>query len=204
MPTHLLSMLSEVPDPRRAQGKVYALGPVLLFAVLAMLAGAKSYRQIHSFIKLHRGRLNAGFGLAWRRTPAYTSVRGILQGLNPADLERVFRVHSRELWRPASDAPPLIAIDGKTLRRSFDSFNDRKAAHVLSAFASEDQLILGHLPVDGKSNEIPAAQQLIEDLGLTGCLFTLDAMHCQKNFRDRRGHRQRRAGAGQGKPGLAA
>ena len=128
MPTYLLSMLSEVPDPRRAQGKVYALGPVLLFAVLAMLAGAKSYRQIHSFIKLHRERLNAGFGLAWRRTPAYTSVRGILQGLNPADLERVFRVHSRELWRPASDAPPLIAIDGKTLRRSFDSFNDRKAA----------------------------------------------------------------------------
>ena len=204
MPTHLLAMLSEVPDPRRAEGKLYALAPVLLFAVLAMLAGAKSYRQIHSFIKLHRERLNAAFGLGWRRAPAYTSIRFILQGLDAADLERAFRAHSRDLWRPAPDVPPLIAIDGKTLRRSFDTFADRKAAHVLSAFAAEDLLILGHLSVDGKSNEIPAAQQLIQDLGLTGCLFTLDAMHCQKNFRDRRGNGQPSAGAGKEQPSLAA
>ena len=182
MPTQLLTLLSGVADPRRAQGKMYSLGPVLLFAVLAMLAGAKSYRQIHSFIKLHRERLNTAFGLAWRRAPAYSSVRFILQGVDAGELERVFRAHVRELWQPAPEAAPLIALDGKTLRRRFDSFSDRKAAHVLSGFASEHRLILGHLPVDGKSNEIPAAQQLIEALGLTGCLFTADAMHCQKKL----------------------
>ncbi len=102
MPTHLLALLSGVADPRRAQGKMSSLGPVLLFAVLAMLAGAKSYRQIHSFIKLHGERLNAAFGLAWRRAPAYNSVRFILQGVDAGELERVFRAHGRELWRPST------------------------------------------------------------------------------------------------------
>ncbi len=82
-----------------------------------------------------------------------------------------------------------MAVDGKTLRRSFDAFNDRKATHVLSAFATEGQLILGHVAIAEKSNEIPAAQELISALGLSGCLFTLDAMHCQKNLRDGTGQR---------------
>lgn len=53
---------------------------------------------------------------------------------------------------------------------------------MLSAFATQEQLVLGHLTVSEKSNEIPAVQQLIEELGLSGCVFTLDAMHCQKNI----------------------
>ena len=73
-----------------------------------------------------------------------------------------------------------IAVDGKTLRGSFDAFLDRKAAHMLSALRQADQIVLGHLMVDEKSNEIPAVPELIEALGLKGCLFTLDAEHCQK------------------------
>ena len=76
----------------------------------------------------------------------------------------------------------VVAIDGKALRHSFDAFNDQKAAHVLSAFSVDDALILGHLEVDEKSNEIPAAQGLIKALALEGRLYTMDAMHCQKNF----------------------
>ena len=72
----------------------------------------------------------------------------------------------------------FIAIDGKTLRQSFDAFADRKAAHVLSAFAVDHQIILAHEVVDEKSNEIPAVQTLIATLGLRGRVFTLDAMHC--------------------------
>ncbi len=81
-------------------------------------------------------------------------------------------------------------MDGKTLRQSFDAFADRKAAHVLSAFAVDHQIILGHEVVDEKSNEIPAAQALIAALGVSGRVFTLDAMHCQKNLRDRPGDGQ--------------
>jgi hypothetical protein len=113
-------------------------------------------------------------------------VRTILHGLDSAEVERVFRQHAAELSGTQTDedvdSMPVVAIDGKTLRHSFDAFNDRKAAHVLSAFSVDDALILGHLEVDEKSNEIPAAQAMIKALRLEGRLFTLDAMHCQKNL----------------------
>ena len=187
MPNTLLSLFSQVFDRRRGQGKMYPLAPILLFTVLAMLAGARSYRQVHGFIQTHLDRLNSGFGVSLRRAPAYSSVRFILHGLDVEEMERVFRAHAAGLAEaPIEGAaiPPAVAIDGKTLRGSFDAFHDRKAAHVLSAFAADGQIILGHLAIAEKSNEIPAAQAMIAALGLTGRLFTLDAMHCQKNIRD--------------------
>jgi hypothetical protein len=75
-----------------------------------------------------------------------------------------------------------IAVDGKALRLSFDNFWDRKAAHILSAFASDPALVLAHLDCDEKSNEIPAVQALLRQLGLEQALPTGDAMHCQKNI----------------------
>jgi hypothetical protein len=90
---------------------------------------------------------------------------------------------------------------GKTLCGSFDAFHDRKAAHVLSAFATDGQIILGHLAISQKSNEIPAAQDMIATLGLSGRLFTLDAMHCQKNIRNRPRHGQPSVGSTEGEPG---
>jgi hypothetical protein len=176
----LLECLSKVADPRRGQGRRYRLEYILLFSVLAMLCGATSYRKIQRFIKARRERLNEWFGLQWKRAPAHTSIRYILQALEPAQLEQAFRAHSQQLLEPAPDAPPAIALDGKALRGSFDRFQDQKAAQILSAFCQGERLILGHLPVSSKTNEIPLAQQLIEELGLAGCLYTLDALHCQK------------------------
>jgi hypothetical protein len=204
MQSTLLSLFSEVSDPRREQGKMYSLAPILLFTVLAMLAGAVSYRQVHGFIRIHLDRLNAAFGVSVRKAPAYTTLRFILRGLDGAQLERVFRQHAADLPTPAAEegaSPICVAIDGKTLRGSFDAFNDRKAAHVLSAFASDDQIILGHMAIAEKSNEIPAAQDMIATLGLSGRMFTLDAMHAQKNIRSRPGHGKPSAGPIERKPG---
>ncbi len=203
MSSTLLSLFSQVSDPRRDQGKMYPLGPILLFTVLAMLAGARSYRQVHAFIQTHLTRLNESFGLSLRRAPAYSSVRFILRGLDADAMERAFRHHAAglaELGDETRVAPLVVAIDGKTLRGSFDAFNDRKAAHVLSAFAADQRIILGHLAVAEKTNEIPAAQEMIAALGLTGRLFTLDAMHCQKNFRDRTADGKPPAGPGESQP----
>ena len=186
MTLEFLDLLSQIPDPRRAQGKKWQLGPVMLATILAILSGATSYCKVHGFMVIHRTRLNVAFGFGWRSAPAYSAIRTILHGLEGAEVERVFRRHAAGLsGGEASDevtSMPVIAIDGKTLRHSFDTFNDRKAAHVLSAFATDQALILGHLEVDEKSNEIPAAQAMIEALALEGRLFTLDAMHCQKNL----------------------
>ncbi len=194
MSLKFLELLSQIPDPRRAQGRKWQLGPVLLATILAILSGATSYRKVHGFIEAHRKSLNKAFGFGWRTAPAYSAIRFILRGLDGADVERVLRAHAAGLSEiePSQDVEdmPVVAIDGKTLRHSFDAFNDQRAAHVLSAFAVDDALILGHLEVDGKSNEIPAAQAMIETLELEGRLFTMDAMHCQKNFPGGPQHKQ--------------
>ena len=177
----LLAALERIPDPRRRQGRRYPLAHLLLFSVLAVLAGATSHRGILVFIAVHRERLNAAFGTTLRRAPAVNTLRALLQALDPVALEAAFRQHAREL----SEAAPtpearVIALDGKTLKRSFDHLNDRAAAHVLSAFACEAALILAHQGVRGAPEEVPAAQALIEALGVRGVLFTADALHGQK------------------------
>ena len=139
----LLAALEEIPGPRRRQGRRYTLAHLLLFSVLAVLAGATSYRGILVFIGVHRERLIAVFGAGLRRAPAVNTLRALFQTLDPAALEAAFRNHARALHDgvPASGRH-VIALDGKTLRRSFDHLHDRAAAHVLSAFAGEAALIL--------------------------------------------------------------
>ncbi len=168
--------------PSSPEGKRFDLATVLLYAILGMVAGANSYRQMHEFIRIHLQRLNEAFGLRLPYSPSYCGLRLILQGVDPTALEVAFRRHALSISTP----PPAhgleaIAVDGKTLRGSFDAFSDRKAAHMMSALRQANQIVLGHLMVKEKSNEIPAAPELIEALGLKGCVFTLDAEHAQKN-----------------------
>ena len=188
----LLDVLADVPDPRRAQGQVYKLPYVLLFSILAIVSGCNSYRGVVTFIAVHRRKLNAAFSLTWKRAPAHTAVRYILQGLDPAAVEVAFRRHAALLQAAnETQGQGSIALDGKTLRGSFDKFNDRAAAQVLSAFATDTALVLAHVDVEPrgspgiaeKSNEIPAAQALLAELGVAdGTIVTLDALHCQKNI----------------------
>ncbi len=180
----LLDVLVDLPDPRRAQGQLYKLPYVLLFSILAIVSGCNSYRGIVTFIAVHRRRLNAAFGLTWRRAPAHTAVRYILQGLDPAAVEVIFRRHAALLQAArATPGQGSVALDGKTLRGSFDKFHDRAAAQVLSAFATDTALVLAHIDIAERSNEIPAAQTLLAELGVAGgAIVTLDALHCQKNI----------------------
>src|SRR3954468_22667620 len=170
----LLAALEGIHDPRRPQGQRYNLSHLLLFSVLAVLAGATSYQKIITFIAVQRDRLNAAFGACLRRAPAVNTLRRLLER---DDLEAAFRRYAQELNGTVQvTGKRTIALDGKTLRGSFDYLNDRTAAHVLSAFASDAALILAHQEVAGAPGEIPAVPTLMEDLGLTGVLFTADAL----------------------------
>src|SRR5208282_2226080 len=159
----LASCLAAIPDRRRAEGKMYGQVGVVLFSIIAMLSGARSYRQIHTLIKRRLALLNAAFpDAALRRAPAYTSVRGILQRLDPTELERAFRRHAEGLDQSCATTPSrFIAIDGKDVRRL-------AVGEGVSAFAVDHQIILAHEIVDEKSNEIPAVQTMIAALGLSG------------------------------------
>ena len=168
-----------------------ALSHILLFSILAIASGANSYRGVHTFIKIHLSALNAAFGLSWKKAPVHSAIRYILKGLDPEAIELAFRKHAAilEEGKASRQSPDgekdsaqggVIAIDGKTLKHSFDNLKDRKAAQILNAFSTQTALVLAHVEIDDKSNEIPAAQKLLSELNLTGRVVTLDAMHCQK------------------------
>ena len=118
--TPFLTLLAEIEDPRRAEGKLYRLPHVVSLLV----------PEYPSFIDVHFVRLRKFFRLKWRRTPAYTTIRNILRQLNPASVEQAFRHHAAIL--DDQSTPPgqrHIAVDGKALRQSFEAFQDRKAAY---------------------------------------------------------------------------
>ena len=178
----LLAALAEVPDPRRAQGQRYSMRHLLLFSVLAVLAGATSYQKIIAFVALQREHLNGVFGVCFRRAPAVNTLRHLFLALDRDDLEAAFRCHARDLnAHSVQGALRTVALDGKTLCGSFDHLSDRKAVHVLSAFASDAALILAHQELSGAPDEVAAVPKLMAELGLKGVLFTADALHCQKD-----------------------
>jgi len=185
----LESFLFKIKDHRRDQGKRYKLGHILLFTILAILSGADSYRKVQRFIATHYDELDEIFALNWKRKPAHTSIRDIIQGTSGAELEAQFRAYSQELAE-SDDQNTYLGCDGKVLRGSFDHFKDQKAIQILSVFLSDSNLILAHEEIETKTNEIPTAQRLMGTLGLSGYIFTFDAIHCQKNIRSGSGKRE--------------
>jgi len=175
----LQSFLFKINDHRRQQGRRYQLGHILLFSVLAILSNATSYRKVHTFIKSHYETLDKTFGLNWKRLPAYTTVRAIIQGTTSDELEASFREYS-VLVAKSDMEKRFVSFDGKVLRGSFDHFQDQKALQVLSAFLTDQHIILAHEEIAKKTNEIPTAQELIDELGLSNCIFTFDAINCQE------------------------
>lgn len=203
-----MDLFAQVRDARRAQGQRYEFAPFLTAILLAVLSGATSFRKIAAFIELQRERLNALLGVHWKNTPCYVAVRHLLLNLAPADLESALRRHS-EMLRQDNAAEPrvsntrFLALDGKALRGSASRLEDKRAQQLLSVFGHRDQIVLGQWEVDDKTNEIPVAQRLIGELGLSGGVLTLDALHCQKNTGRRKSPGRRRAGASQSEPARA-
>jgi len=175
----LQSFLFKIKDHRRRQGRRYQLGHILLLAILALLSGATSYRKIHAFIQAHYETLDKVFDLNWKRLPAYTTIRAIIQDTSSAEIEANFREYSAHLIENDT-RHRFVGFDGKVLRGSFDHFQDQKAIQVLSAFLTDPRFILAHEEIAEKTNEIPTAQELILRLGLSGYIFTFDALHCQE------------------------
>jgi hypothetical protein len=154
----------------------------VLFAVLAIVAGANSRRTVHSLIEARLARLRDAFGVTWRKAPAHTTVRGVPQQLDPLSVGAAFRRHAAALSDTATvGGQRHAAIDGTALRHSLDNPHDRRAAHTPSAFASDTALVLAPLDRGGKPNGIPAVQSPLGALGLSGAVATVDAPHRQES-----------------------
>lgn len=186
------TFVDDLLDHRRAQGQRYELKFVVLFSIMALLSNAKSYRDISRYLKRHFNILKKDFSLKWKRPPSYTTVRNIIKGIDDKELEACFRGYSQSLLEIDKEGKLVcIAADGKTLRGSFDNFDDKRAVQILSFFESNQRLILAHECIEEKTNEIPAVQKLLQELELTDYLHTMDALHCQKKLLKVRNNRQR-------------
>jgi hypothetical protein len=180
----LLEFLNEVPDHRRAQGQRYKLRDILFVTILAILSGADSYRDIIRFFNGKREELKKFFGLNYKKAPARTNIMKIFGGMDKIGLEKIFRDYSQGLsqFKPTdSNINNGFAIDGKALKGSFEHLKGTPILQLLSVFCTTNQIILGHVEIPEKTNEIPTAQLIIKELSLPeGSVYTLDAMHCQK------------------------
>ena len=149
--------------------------------IFAILSGAKSYRDVNRFITKRLKELNKLFALEWKHAPSKSQVRDIIADADRKAVEKEFRKYSESLQCKIGESSYSVGIDGKALKGSFDHSSTQDMLQLLSAFCAETKIILGHVDIGEKTNEIPTAQQLIRELGLPeGTVYTADAMHCQK------------------------
>lgn len=154
----IATFLENLKDHKRSQGQRYKLDYIIRFSIMAFISNAKYYRNISRFIKSHFELLMHYFDLKWNRSPDYTTVRNIIMVVESEELEACFMVYTQSLMegeRARENKIATIAFDGKTLRGSYDHFQDHRAVQVLSMFRTEDKLILAHEVINQKTNEIP-------------------------------------------------
>lgn len=163
-------------DPRHEQGKEHRLLDILLIAVCAVICGADSWVEIAQFGKAKQEWL-AGFLALPNGIPSHDTFGRVFAALDGAQFPQCFLSWVRETVVQTDGQ--VIAIDGKTARRSHDRGVGKAAIHLVSAWASENHLVLGQVKTDAKSNEITAIPALLDLLLVKGCIVTLDAMGCQ-------------------------
>ncbi len=173
-----LSYFKDLRDPRQ-QGKVaYPLDEILLLCLLAVLAGAETFVDIALFGHKKLGLLRRFRPFA-EGTPAHDHLGDILAALDAGQFQRCFIAWVAALTG-ASEG--VIAIDGKTVRRSHHKNSGKAAIHMVSAFAARQRLVLGQIKVAEKSNEIVAIPKLLDMLAIEGAIITIDAMGCQREI----------------------
>jgi predicted transposase YbfD/YdcC len=173
-----LKYFNDMPDPRQRGKVTYPLDEVLLLSLLAVLAGAETFVDIALF-GVKKRELLRRFRPFLDGTPAHDHLGDIFAALDAEQFQRCFVA-----WVAALTGVPegVIAIDGKTSRRSYQKKGAKAPIHMVSAFAARQRLVLGQVKVAEKSNEIVAIPKLLDMLAIEGAIVTIDAMGCQREI----------------------
>jgi predicted transposase YbfD/YdcC len=189
MPTkersQLVESLAAVPDPRRqCKNLRHALVDVLVIGFCGVLSGCDDFVEIEEFGRSKEAFFRRFLDLA-NGIPSHDTFRRVFQAVCPLALQTcliAWLTELRQSAKPATASDAIIAIDGKTLRRTGDAAKGLGALHLVSAWATANGITLGQVAVDGKSNEITAIPPLLELLDLQDCVVTIDAAGCQKEI----------------------
>jgi predicted transposase YbfD/YdcC len=170
----LLDQFGRIEDPREPAKVMYPLREVLFLVVAATIADCEDYDEIALWGEQHLAFLRS-FSEFHFGTPCADWLRVVMNRIDPDLFQACFTAWALAL-RP--DAPKLIALDGKTSRRSHDRGRGRKALHLVSAWATAERLVLAQEAVDEKENECAVIPDLLDRLDLPGALVTIDAIAC--------------------------
>ncbi|MCP4721239.1 MAG: ISAs1 family transposase [Desulfobacteraceae bacterium] len=167
-----------VEDPRH-HNKLHKLIDIIVISICAVVSGADTYEQIENFGKKRKRWLSKILDLP-HGLPSHDTIGRVFERIDPGEFQNSFKLWIESITQRTNGQ--VIAIDGKTLRRSHDSTNDKKAIHMISAWAASNQVVLGQLKTEEKSNEIKAIPYLLKLLDISGCIITIDAMGTQKKI----------------------
>jgi predicted transposase YbfD/YdcC len=168
----------KIQDPRVDRTKLHKLMDIIIIAICAVICGAEGWGEIEQFGKEKQQWLENILELP-NGIPSHDTIRRVFSKINPQEFEQCFFDWVSGLTETISG---VVAIDGKTLRRSHDKAAGKKALHMVSAWAAENRLVLAQLATEKQSNEITAIPQLLRMLDLSGCIVTIDAMGTQKKI----------------------
>ena len=174
----LIKSFSDVEDPR-AENREHKLIDILIIAICGVICGADSWVEIEEFGQAKRDWLSKFLELQ-KGIPSHDTFGRVFGLIDGDQFQAGFMMWVQRVSQLTSGQ--VIAIDGKQLRRSHDKAIGKDAIHMVSAWASENRLVLGQVKVDEKSNEITAIPQLLDLLEISGCIVTIDAMGCQKEI----------------------
>lgn len=182
MCSDLVDRLSVTEDPRSDKNKLYPLEEILLLCICAVISGAEGWQSIADF---GRGKLNwlRGFLPFTHGIPSEDCLGWVMASLPRRAFQEAFVAWTQSVAKLTDGE--VVAIDGKTLRRSHDRRNGQRAVHMLSAWANANRLSLGQVATAEKSNEITVIPELLALLELKGCIVTIDAMGCQTAIAER-------------------
>ncbi len=177
-----ISHFSSIPEPRIERCRKHELLDILFLSISAILCGADGWEEIEDFGRAKLDWLRRYFPYT-EGIPKHDTIARVLSRLDPEALQKSFIS-----WVNAASEltnGEVIAIDGKTVRRSFQKGNRKSAIHMVSAWACQNNLVLGQQKVDAKSNEITAIPALLDLLDIKGCIITIDAMGCQTGIAEK-------------------
>ncbi len=170
-----------LPDPRHHRNRLHLLADVITIAVCGVIVGCDGPSAMERWAKAKRDWLGKLLELP-NGIPSRDCIRRVLSTLKPGAFQQCFEFWIASLVSESANVQPIIAIDGKTLRRSHDHKNGLGPLHLVSAWATEHGLSLGQVATEEKSNEITAIPELIDQIDVKGAIVTIDAMGCQKDI----------------------